>query len=338
MPRTPLPLTPKEAKAVGYLKNKNNFLWRLLVGKRLRFMIDTEKLKAIDAEIVLGILGLPYKRIGNRIMATALYRDENTASISIQEKNQKYLWKDFGTGKGGSWIDLVMTVKSLGYLDAIKFLNNLENAEIINFQKKTDFSFDRQKEKSNKEKSNIVINEITTVADLNLINYLYSRSISYIPYWLKQINYTVFRRDKTYLNKAIGIGNSAGGYAIRNPNTKMNIGKSSYSLFTTDSKNGPIFAVEGLFDGLTIAEKMKDKDYNLIILNSTENLNNKVIEILNNYKFIIIGFDNDAAGINAENKIIGKIKDSEVYKLKFQANDLNEASVLKEKIEIARLK
>ncbi len=105
----------------------------------------------------------------------------------------------------------------------------------------------------------------------------------------------------------------------------------------TDAKKDLIFIVEGLFDGLTIAEKMKDKDYNLIILNSTENLNNKAIEVLKGYKNIIIGFDNDHAGINAENKIIERINNSEIYQLKFRANDLNEAWVLKEKIEVVRL-
>ena len=71
-------------------------------------MINTEKLKTINAEIILNFLGLPYRRTGDRIMATASYRDENTASISIQQRYGKWLWKDFGSGSGGSWIDLVM--------------------------------------------------------------------------------------------------------------------------------------------------------------------------------------------------------------------------------------
>ena len=312
-------------------------------------MIDTEKLKTIDPEIILNTIGIRYKRTGSRLMAIAEWRGEQTPSISIQEKNGRYLWLDFGTGKGGSWIDLVMTVKCIGYLEALKFLNDIENAEIIDFRKKEDFSFDRQKKKSKykrisnicgKNSSFIKITEITDITDINLINYLHSRaiSLSHIPDWLKQINYTVIKGDKTYRNKALGVQNSAGGYAIRNSNIKINIGRSAHSLFAPDAKKEPIFTVEGLFDGLTVAEKMKDKDYNLIILNSTENLNNKVIEVLSGYKFIIIGFDNDAAGINAENKIIGRINDSEIYKLKFRANDLNEAWVLEEKIEIVKLK
>ena len=95
-------------------------------------MIDTEKLKTIDAEIILNILGLSYKRTGDRIMASAIYRDERTASILIQQRYGKWLWKDFGSESGGTWIDLVMAVKDLNYLDAIKFLNNIENSEVNN--------------------------------------------------------------------------------------------------------------------------------------------------------------------------------------------------------------
>ena len=112
-------------------------------------MIDTEKLKTIDPEIILNTIGIRYKRTGSRLMAIAEWRGEQTPSISIQEKNGRYLWLDFGTGKGGSWIDLVMTVKCIGYLEALKFLNDIENAEIIDFRKKEDFSFDRQKKSPN---------------------------------------------------------------------------------------------------------------------------------------------------------------------------------------------
>ena len=110
-------------------------------------MIDTEKLKTIDAETVLNALGLPYKKTGDRLMALATYRNENTGSISIQKRGGKWLWKDFGSEMGGSWIDLVMSALSLNYIDAINFLNNIENAEINNCDYKKNFSFGCQKEK-----------------------------------------------------------------------------------------------------------------------------------------------------------------------------------------------
>ncbi len=297
-------------------------------------MIDTEKLKTIDPEIILNILSLPYRRTGDRIMATATYRDENTASISIQQKNGRWLWKDFGSGQGGSWIDLVMAVNNLNYSDAIKFLNNIENAEI-----KENFSFGCQEKKEFKPNGiEIEITGIDTeITDDRLINYLHSRAISFMPDWLKQINYSVVKNNKAYLNSAVGIKNSAGGYSVRNPKIKMNIGKSAYSLFlnNSDSKNEIIFVTEGLFDGLTIAEKMRNRLYDLIILNSVKNLNNKVIEILSSYKNIVLSLDNDIAGKETENKIILQIKNIPIHKLTFKAKDLNETFALKEKIGVA---
>ena len=296
-------------------------------------MIDTEKLKTIDPEIILNILSLPYRRTGDRIMATATYRDENTASISIQQKNGRWLWKDFGSGQGGSWIDLVMAVNNLNYSDAIKFLNNIENAEI-----KENFSFGCQEKKEFKPNGiEIEITGIDTeITDKDLINYLHLRAISFMPDWLKQINYSVVKNNKTYLNLAICIKNSLGGYSARNPKIKMNIGKSSYSLFTTDSKKELVFVAEGMFDGLSIAEKMKNNRlYDLIILNSTNNLNSEVIKILSGYKNIILVLDNDVSGKEAQNEIRRQVKNVNIHKLTFKAKDLNEAFVLKEKIGVA---
>lgn len=294
-------------------------------------MIDTEKLKTIDAEIILNILDIPYIRTGDRIMATATYRDENTASISIQQRYEKWLWKDFGSGSGRSWIDLVMTVKNLDYLDAIKFLNDIENTEINNGgQEKRPFSLDRREDKPNR----IEITAITEITDGGLIDYLRSRAITVFPEWLKQINYSVEKNNKTYQNSAICIENSAGGYAVRNPKIKMNIGKNAYSLFCKGDKRELIFITEGFFDGLTVSEKMGDRIYDLLILNSVKNLNAKAIEILSGYENIIIALDNDAAGKEAEDKIVRQVKNSKIHKLTFKAKDLNQAFILKEKGEI----
>ena len=296
-------------------------------------MIDTEKLKTIEAETILNTLGLPYKKTGDRFMALATYRDENTASISIQKRDGKWLWKDFGSGIGGSWIDLVMSALSLNYIDAINFLNNIENAEINSYNYKKNFSFGGQKEKEFKP-ATVEITAITEIKNFELIDYLQSRAINFIPGWLKQVNYSVIKNNKTYLNSAIGIKNSLGGYALRNEKIKMNIGKSAYSLFSKDTKKELIFVVEGMFDGLTVAEKMKDRLYDLIILNSVKNLNGFVLETLSNYKNIILALDNDEGGKEAENKIIRQIKSVPIYKLNFKAKDLNEAFVLKEKIGV----
>jgi 5S rRNA maturation endonuclease (ribonuclease M5) len=199
-------------------------------------------------------------------------------------------------------------------------------------REKKNFSFGRQEKKSN----SIKISSISDVTDKDLIDYLHSRAIPFMPDWLKQVDYTVIKDNKTYLNSAVGIKNSAGGYAVRNQKIKMNIGKSAYSLFAKDSKKELVFVAEGMFDGLSIAEKMKNNRlYDLIILNSTNNLNSEVIKILSGYKNIILVLDNDVSGKEAQNEISRQVKNVNIHKLTFKAKDLNEAFVLKEKIGVA---
>ena len=78
-----------------------------------------------------------------------------------------------------------------------------------------------------------------------------------------------------------------------------------------------------------------DRIYDLIILNSVNNLNDKAIETLSGYENIIIALDNDAAGMEAKDKIVRQVKNVNIHKLTFKAKDLNEAFVLKEKIGVA---
>ena len=80
---------------------------------------------------------------------------------------------------------------------------------------------------------------------------------------------------------------------------------------------------------------MGDRIYDLIILNSINNLNAKAIEILSGYENIIIALDNDVAGTEAKDKIVRQVKNVNIHKLTFEAKDLNQAFILKEKIGVA---
>ena len=294
-------------------------------------MISAEKLKTIDAETVLNALKLPHKKTGDRFMALATYRDENTESISIQKRGGKWLWKDFGSGKGGSWIDLVMVTKNLNYIEALKWLNYIVDISLeINIE---DDKINRTKE-SFKTK---IISISDEISDKNLINYMSRRGISLIPTWIKQINYNVSRNEQIYKNVALAIENIKGGYAVRNEKIKMNIGKSAYSLFSKGNQKELIFVVEGMFDGLTVAEKMKDKTYDLIILSSVQNLSSAVLDIISSYGVVVVGFDNDKAGKYAEDKIKNNAA-KKIHKFKFKAKDLNDALILNEKIKIIKIK
>lgn len=289
-------------------------------------MIDSEKLKTIPPEILLPILGISHRTVGNRIMATAVYRDERTASISVQEKGGRYLWFDFGDDrKKGSWIDLVMAVKGFNYIEALKFLNKIENAEIPAYKNK-----DNNTEKKQNRKNEIKIISVGNITDAGLIKYLNSRVIKSVPDWLLQINYEVIviKTNKKYLNSALCIKNIKGGYAIRNPRFKMFIGPAAFTYINNNAEI--IVVVEGFFNALSLYEmyEIKNKSFDILILNSTNNLNDNAIDILKTYRNVVLALDPDNAGAEAENKIINKLKltgtETGIFKLKFQGRDLND--------------
>ena len=275
-------------------------------------MINLEELKRIEPEIILNLLSIPYVKSRNRIIAEATYRSENTASISIQCKEGKYLWKDFGGDFGGSWIDLVMLVRNCDYLSAIKFLNYLNGGqETIRLGNKMENRNNKNKE-DGKTKKGSEINIISVedkITDKNLIWYLKSRAIKYIPTWLLQINYDVIKNGNRYNNSALCIKNEKGGYALRNARIKMNIGPASYSFIKNANTNNKIIATEGMFDCLSLYQVLYDDlKADFLILNSTENLNKNAIAILNNYKNIILAMDNDEGGKKASNKVKESLK------------------------------
>ncbi|MHB1680717.1 MAG: toprim domain-containing protein [bacterium] len=268
-------------------------------------MINTEELKKIEPEVILNLLSIPYRRTGNRIMAEATFRAENTASISIQHKEGKYLWKDFGGEIGGSWIDLVMLVRNCDYLSAIKFLNYINGGQET--VSSGQINIDKQDGKTKKGSEINIISVEDKITDKNLIWYLRSRAIKSIPEWLLQINYEVIKNGKKYNNSALCVKNEKGGYALRNQRIKMNIGPASYSLIKNAKTNNKIIATEGMFDCLSIYQYLdNDLKVDILILNSTENLNKSAIAILNNYKNIVLVLDNDEGG----KKVSSKVKES----------------------------
>jgi len=78
-----------------------------------------DEIKQLPPEKVLSYLGIPYKQVGNQIMALAVWRGEKEASVSIQYKDGKWLWHDFGTGKGGDWIDLYRRYTGSDFKEAV---------------------------------------------------------------------------------------------------------------------------------------------------------------------------------------------------------------------------
>lgn len=289
-------------------------------------MIDVNVIKRIDPEIVLSKLGLSYKRIGGNIFTSV--RDEKTPSVSIHNKNGQWLYKDFGDGSGGSWIDLAMKVFNIDYKSVIQILSSDYSISVPSFSRP---AFEK-KDHVTKRKNSMTINAVEDqINDKRLIEYLKSRKITLIPSWLKQINYTVTKNDKEYINNALAIKNSKDGYALRSEKFKGNIGSSGYSFFKGANPGKNLIIVEGMFDALSANQINSNID--ILCLNSVENLNDKIIQAIKNknYKKVLIGLDNDEAGKKAVLKL-KTLNNSIEIKLK-DCKDINDC-LIKSPVEI----
>ena len=80
----------------------------------------------------------PVKEYSTYALYKSPFRDEKTASLKVDYKTN--LWCDFGSGEGGSIIDLVMKMQQCSFLIATQILQK-ENQS---------FSFQRENSISNK--------------------------------------------------------------------------------------------------------------------------------------------------------------------------------------------
>ena len=137
-------------------------------------------------------------------MYSSPFRKDTNPSFKVDYG--KDLWHDFGTGGGGSIIDLVMKLENCPLAEAFQRLDD------------TSFSFHRNKDISYKEKheqsATIRITDVQDLTNVGLLRFLRERCIDaeIAQQYCKEVHYTV--KDKPYY--AIGFQNDAGGWALRN--------------------------------------------------------------------------------------------------------------------------
>jgi len=286
---------------------------------------ELHRIKTIPPEIILKDLEIPFTKRPSYIEALAVWRGEKRPSVSIQQNDLgEWLWHDFGSDRGGSWIDLVMLLYGWDYLTAVRFLREkyLERSEVQTPRVIPKFQ----------RVSTVKILEVKEVNHPALLRYLKGRRIRRIPDWLRELHWEV--KGKRYFG--VGVRTVGGSYAVRNPFGKWNLRSSrkeihSYSLI---GRGKTVLAVfEGLFDALTW-EQLSFGETDILILNSTANVK-KAQEVMGRYKALILGLDNDKAGNLARREIEVSFK-GELRTLDFSAKDLNEAFCNGERITLKR--
>ena len=243
-----------------------------------------EEIKQINIREYLQELGINPIRSNDRYgMYHSPFREDKDASMKV-DYNQN-LWIDYGTGEGGTIIDLVMRINNVSLNEAITSLNQHDKTTI---QRANSFSFHRN-HISDKQEPVITIRNIQALSNPALLEFLKERKIpiDIATLHCKDVYYSV--NDKPYF--AVGFKNDTGGYALRNKYFK---GCTSSDITHIRRNTDSCLLFEGFVDFLSYLTLKKDRvpEYDTIVLNSVNNLS-KAKNTLSEYRTITAFLDND---------------------------------------------
>ena len=144
-------------------------------------------------------------------------RQDDTPSLKVDYGVN--LWCDFGTGEGGSLIDLVMKQYGCNAYGAISRLEQgYYSGNTFSFQGKNITERNPAREERKRPASPIEIRKIQPLQNPALINYLKSRGIApeVAADYVQEMYYRVNGKPLF----ALAFKNDAGGYELRNPGYK----------------------------------------------------------------------------------------------------------------------
>ena len=292
-----------------------------------------EDIKKLDYRLVLEDLGIQYKDYGNYAVGKASYRNDNNPSLTVFF-NGIWRWKDHGTGKTGTWIDLYI-LYGYTFKQAIARLYWLKEKSLKGEVTTLLNPYPSKAKGEEKYKNNISYPKVEIMEwDTKAKNFLYwAKGYKQIPEFVYKVK--VYESDKTF--EYYGIQDLKGNWHIRTFKAKQQLKRvirqnpigSYYSLFAYGKR---IIAVcEGLHDAMALWTLRLD-DYDILCLNSIANTD-KALNVLNNYDKVIVATDNDEAGKTAKDKI-AKVLKGNLYEAVFKAKDIDEAFRLKENITV----
>ncbi len=218
-------------------------------------------------------------------------RSETQASFAVSLA--KNYWFDYGEGKGGNVIDLVMLLLKCSFQESLLFL--AENPIPFSFCPKTS----PVTKTLNKA---FFITKVKFLSHPALIRYVESRGIP-LPVakmYCREVWYKSNARD--YF--ALGLQNDKGGFELRNQFFKNSSSPKTYIYRKIRSKT--LLITEGMFDFLTLVtlEEALVNSSDVIILNSVAFVK-RISGVLSAYDTILLYLDNDPAGDRATDMLSG---------------------------------
>ena len=230
----------------------------------------------------------PAKEYSTYGMYKSPFRDEETASFKVDYRAN--LWYDFGSGDGGSIIDLVMKMQQCNFIQAIEFLEKSINQNVKTYQHpyiSTNASISAN--------NSLSITAIQPLENPKLLAFLQSRKINLgtAKAFCKEIHYQIGGRN--YF--ALGFPNDADGYELRNPQFKGCVPPKEITTF--DRQTPVVHLFEGFMDYLSLLTmQARQADVSVVVLNSITNLE-KAVPFLSKHTQINAFLDNDESGKRA---------------------------------------
>jgi hypothetical protein len=241
-------------------------------------------------------------------------RTDTNASLSvfINRENGNWSYKDFSLNETGNIIDFVIR----NYNDVIDVSSALKKiCEILHITQEKKYipiEFEHKKTTNNSI-------EIKTIKELNnraLIDYLSERkiNISIAQKYLKEIYFSIQKDDELKNYFGLCFKNRNSGYEVRNKYIKNNLVSKDITVFYAgDKPSQRVLFFEGFMDflsALTFYNTFISK-YDVIVLNSTSQINKAIKLIIENkYSVIYDYLDNDFAGQLCQITLINELENA----------------------------
>ncbi|GHT37043.1 DNA primase [Bacteroidia bacterium] len=253
--------------------------------------MDINLLRQISIKDYLAALNCrPARDRGHYGMYHSPFRAEGNASFKVDYN--KNLWYDFGTGEGGSILDLVMRMEQCTLPEAIRKLEGRSSEGCLSSIKSRTCPV---------QPSAIEIVKVQPLVNPALIGYLRERKINIgtAKRHCPEVYYAFGRKE--YF--AVGFRNDSGGYELRNKYFK---GCTSKDMTSVVRDNRSCLVFEGFMDYLSYLtfQKSKYPQENVIVLNSVSNLG-KAAGLMASFDEVSAFLDNDNAGKNTLEKMNG---------------------------------
>ncbi len=278
-----------------------------------------DSIKRIGIREYLGAKGIkPQSERGNRAMYLSPFRQENTASFSVN--HDENVWYDHGIGEGGSIIDLVARMERCSVGEAIRRLEDDGAGDGLpgrgaGMNVRTAPSFPSHRDipvsarQTEPERSHIEIASVGVLTHPALMCYLTDRGIdpAAARRYCNEVRYRIGNRE--YF--AIGFRNDAGGWELRNRSFK---GSSAPKNITTlNNGSDTVMVFEGFVDFLSYLSLKQNPSPTIdtAVLNSVANLR-RAIPFLESHRTVHAFLDNDEAGRKALDSLRELLPGSEV--------------------------